>query len=219
MFRKYRSLLIMLLAITLSANILAQETKRDTLGFPVLPLRSGDRCIVCGMELGEEGIVILFKGRRVPLFNHDKLQLFLQDPDIYFRKLQARGALFQEDATAALPLTGGWLGLSFVVLFALIFGGLSVPLALRKGFSPLRWFFIGLLGNVLGFLYLLSRPAEKATELPPGFAKIPETHPPKNCDGCGAELHPSTEECPDCGKQQTSVQESEVKRAGLPVKE
>ena len=73
------------------------------------------------------------------------------------------------------------------------------------------YFFAGLLVNVFGFVFVLTRPA-KSKDVPKGLVKVPDTHAPVACPNCGAANHPSASACTGCGAQLTPVYESEVSK-------
>ena len=56
----------------------------------------GERCIVCEQQIhGHEIVELRYKGRRF-FVAAEMLGEFNGDPDVYFQKLQARSALFDE---------------------------------------------------------------------------------------------------------------------------
>lgn len=220
--KKYPEILFSLVAIffpiLVSASAVSPQT--DTLGFGqsdflTAPVKKGDRCLVCGIPLKEKGMVILYKGRRVPLLNKQMLQQFLKEPDAYFYKLEYNGALFQESAVTEKPMRWEWLLLGLWIASGLVVAALCAGIALRKGQPAAKAFFIGLAANVPGLLYIYLKPQKGKQGLPPGLAKVPSTADPAPCSSCGEPNHPSAVECSNCGARLTPRMESEVKRAGI----
>lgn len=209
-----QTLIILTVAVMANTRDFSGTQPRDSLGYRTVPLKEGDHCLVCGTGLRENGIVILYKGRRVPLLNQRMLEIFLSDPEGYFPKLQPRGALFQESAVASRPMKLGWFFAGLWVAAALFSGALSASLALRKGLSPRRGFFTGLIGNLFGLVYMAARPVKQKVDLPPYFARIPSTAEPVICPACRAYNHPSASQCTSCGIALTPKAEGEVGRAG-----
>lgn len=214
----FRRLLLFILVFSLASAVFGQtqSAKPDTLGYPLLPKQAGDVCIVCGMELGAEGLAILYSGRRVPLYNGENLRIFLNDPDAYFSKLQARGALFDEKAMpAGAPIASGWLYFGMYILSGLFLGGLAAGVALRHRGNTFRALLIGFFFSLPGLIWVILQYKGDGIDLPDGLRKLRDTVDPSRCIGCGAELHPAAEECPGCGQKRQAEMESEVRRAAL----
>ncbi|MCA9771162.1 MAG: zinc ribbon domain-containing protein, partial [Myxococcales bacterium] len=174
--------------------------------------RPGDRCAVCGTPLGPDDVVLLIKGRRVPLMA--KMQKgFLANPDRAFAQLQPKSALFTEPMEAP-RMRSGWFLFGLYVLVGLVFAGLTSYAAVNRGRRPVPWFFAGLAVNVLALLALLTRPrAERVSGLRTGLRKVALTHSPARCPACGFETHPSARRCPGCGGALSPSFESETARA------
>jgi len=194
----------------------AQEEKSNP--YKSVAPQKNERCIICGVELTEEDVVLIVRGRRVPL-NSAMVDSFLNNKDMYFRKLQPKGALFYENLTSGrnAALGGvnlGWFLFGSYILLGLIFGGMSGYAAVSKGLSPIQNFFIGFFLSVIGYLYVKSRPSVAGKgEIPAGLVKVPTTHEPVNCQKCGSENHPSADACSGCGAELKPVIDSEVSRA------
>lgn len=163
----------------------------------------GERCIVCGMRIeGDEIVEVRYKGRtfHVAAKMLDELET---TPDVYFRKLQARSALFDERAMEGRETASGWLLFGGYVLLGLVFGALCAYLAVGRALRPLPWFFAGLVANVVALAVLLTRPRGDAAALPAGIpdglAKVPTTRAPARCPSCGAQNHPAAAACSTCG--------------------
>ncbi|MBI4534815.1 MAG: hypothetical protein HY708_00965 [Ignavibacteriae bacterium] len=177
----------------------------------------GEFCTVCGVPLTENDVALIVRGRRVPL-NNAMVDEFLQHEEKYFAKLQPKGALFQEEAdappgTAQGGISKGWFLFGLCVLVALLFGGMSGYNAISKGLSPIPHFFIGFVFNILGYLYVLSRPRKtKHGEVPSGLVKVPNTSAPVRCPSCGYTNHPSAKKCSACRTPLNPVIESEASR-------
>ncbi len=207
----------MIMAIFLiSGELIARSVsfKADTLGYPLAPVQAGDICLVCGMEIKSDGLAIIYKGRRVPLANGEMLRKFLKEPQRYFYQLQPRGALFHEDTITNLAAKQGWFIFGIWMVLALLSSAITTGIALRKGFSPARWFLTGFLLPVVAVLWALVKPSQKLVELPPHLGKVSTTLAPGVCPQCGEFNHPSATRCTGCGGKLTPSVESEVKRVG-----
>ncbi len=205
-------------SIILSSLILSLLPLQESqLQYRTVPPKENDRCIVCGVPLTEEDVVLIVRGRRVPL-NRAMVDSFMNNKTHYFAKLQPKGALVQEnleapEGTAQGGISFGWFLFGAYVLVALLFAGLSGYHAVSKGLSAIPHFFIGLFLSAFGYLYVLTRPSqvEKDT-IPPGLARVPDTHAPVGCPKCGNENHPSASKCAGCGAELQPLYESEVTR-------
>ncbi len=183
-----------------------------------VPAKSSEICSLCGVRLTSDDVALIVRGRRIPLCQAD-VETFLSNPERYFSNRQPRGALFQEDLSAAPGtaqggISQGWFLFGLLVLSALIFGGLSGYRALSMGLPPLAPFFIGFFLNLPGYLYVFSRPAGQGhSRVPKGLVKVPETLAPAPCPACGEVNHPTARQCPVCGEELHPSQQSEVTRA------
>ena len=172
------------------------------------PQRSlaGRECLLCPSPLGDSDTSVQHKGRTVYL-HAGKCEAHWrdhpEDQDKFFARLQARGALFDENALEASAVNWGWLIFGLYVLLGLVFGALCAYLAVAWGHGPIPWFFFGLFLNVLALIGILARAKGDITGLPAGIPaglrKVPTTRAPSYCDGCGAENHPSAVKCGACG--------------------
>ncbi len=174
-------------------------------GWVVLDQRPGDgeQCLVCRKPVVDEDVFeIRFKGRTF-FVGKPFMGDFEADPARYFARLQARSALFDENALGAnRPMAFGWLGLGGYVLAGLLCSASCAYIAVCKGLTPLPWFFAGLLGNVAGLgLVMFVPPGDTAAlpaGIPAGLAKVPTTRAPVACPSCGTANHPSAGRCADC---------------------
>ena len=186
-------------------------------GYDTTAPATDERCLICNKPLAEDDIVLLVRGRRVPL-KRAMVDSFLHNQEKYFGSLQPKSALFQEEmgAPAGASLSGisyGWFVFGLYVLVALIFAGLSANAAVAKGLSPLSSFFIGLSLTAFGFLYVVTRPpAADAGESPRGLRKVPNTAAPLLCPKCKQSNHPCAASCSSCGYELSPTRESEVTR-------
>lgn len=193
----------------------AQTTSGDTLGYTLLPLKAGDKCLVCGISLDtSNGIAILYKGRRVTLAK-TQIKEFLQFPEKYFVKLQPAGALFAENSLVFDSINWRWLGVGIWIFFALISSALCCIIALKKGLPHVRWFFLGLTGNLVSVFLVLIAPAKAKVNLPPGLKKMPITANPVECPSCGATNHPAARQCLGCGSKLMPLTKSEAEQVNL----
>lgn len=163
----------------------------------------GPACLVCGGPTGDTGLSLRHRGRQVVLHEGDCAAAWEQAPERHFAALQPRAALFDEPARQPRRLSSGWLWLGVAALAGIVCGSACAYVAIGKGRSPHRWFFAGLLGNLAALALLASRRAAGRGQLPQGvpagLRKVPVTHAPARCPGCGAGLHPSASTCPRCG--------------------
>ncbi len=204
-----RSILIFLLIPLLYGEAFPNTDLLKEKGLVVLSTRDGERCLVSGILLDENGVAFIYRGRRVAL-HRDAIGVFTDDPTRYFSKLQPRGALFQEDETWSLGL--GWLFIGVWMTLGLACGATASHLALRKGRSPGFWFAAGVATNLVALATLLTRPASGTPALPLRLAKIPNTSRPIPCPECQAENHPAAKACSSCGASLSPVIESETQR-------
>jgi len=212
----YRFILLLLLHTILLSFAAAQEST-DKTPYKVMPAKPGERCSICDVPLTDQDVALLVRGRRVPL-NHTMVDSFLTNEEKFFAAKQPRGALFSEEMTEqpGVSLGGistGWFLFGSYILIALIFSGLSGYAAVSKGLPPIRYFFIGFVFIVLGYLYVVTRPAlAKKGEIPEGLVKVPTTSAPMACPKCGYGNHPSAKVCSECGNKLQPKLQSEVAR-------
>ncbi|MEE8458314.1 MAG: hypothetical protein V3S08_00490 [Phycisphaerales bacterium] len=188
-------------------------------GWVVLDERPGDgeQCLVCRKRVYDEDVVeIRFKGRTF-FVGKPFMGDFEADPARYFARIQARSALFDENAFATdRPMAYGWLWLGGYVLAGMLCSASCAYIAVCKGLTPLRWFFSGLFGNVAGLGLVMFVPRGDAARLPAGipagFAKVPTTRAPVACPSCGTANHPSATRCADCHKTLTPTVTAETGR-------
>ena len=195
----------------------AQDTTQMAGDYEKVSYNPGEICVVSGKPLVEGDVALIVRGRRVPLC-FSKVDTFLKYQDKYFAAMQPKGALFQEELSApkgaALGgVTSGWFLFGLYVLVALVFAGMSGYSAVSKGLPPIPNFFIGFFLSALGYLYVLTRPAiAPKGEIPAGLVKVPTTHTPVPCSGCGYQNHPSAKQCVGCGGKLEPMLQSEVAR-------
>jgi hypothetical protein len=182
-----------------------------------VPSRPGDICIVCRRPLGTGGVVYLVKGQRIPLHFPSCYEVFVRSPLSFLAALQPHGA-FLGSGGEGQGLSWGWFLAGLYILVGLIFGAGCAHRALHAGRSPAAWFAAGLALNVIGYLWLLTRPKlqiEAAGGMPEGLTKFPRTRAPRPCPTCGRMNHPAATQCGDCGAKLQPVTRSEVDKAGL----
>lgn len=176
----------------------------------------GEQCLVCGQRIfGLDVLELRYKGRTFHVAE-PMMADFQAEPERYFRKLQPRAALFDEEQVRQRPLASGWLVLGLYVLAGLLVGALTAYLAVGRARRPLAWFFGGLAGNVVALAALLALPRGDASALPagvpPGLAKVPTTRSPVTCPACGGSNHPAAARCSTCGAALTPTAEAETAR-------
>jgi len=202
-------------AIPVSSAIADEDKSQAT--YPGVPAKPGEYCTVSGVELTENDVALIVRGRRVPLCR-TQVDTFLHNQEKYFGTMQPKGALFQEsldapESTALGGVSWGWFLFGLYVLVALIFGGMSGYAAVSKGLPPIPHFFIGFFFSALGYMYVLSRPRKvHEGEIPAGLVKVPVTSAPVPCPSCGYTNHPSAQHCAACHAELTPLVQSEVSR-------
>ncbi|MGI9534260.1 MAG: zinc ribbon domain-containing protein [Thermodesulfobacteriota bacterium] len=179
--------------------------------YPRVKVRPGDHCTVSGERLGPDDVALLVDGRRVPL-KKDAVEIFLNNQQKYFSRLQPKSALFTEDMGKPNSLSMGWFLFGIYILIGLIFAALTSHTAVGKGLKPIPWFFIGLLFNALGYLAVITRKSEATGIIPEGFVKVPLTSAPSICPNCGYENHPSAKNCSSCGTGLNPQTTSEIEK-------
>jgi len=176
-----------------------------------VPVRPGDRCVVCGTLLQSGDKVYLVEGQRVGIMPSMEPQL-RSDPWAYLARLKPRGGLFGGEVAPGSRVSDAWLLLGMYVVLGLVFSAVCAHRALNTGQAPIPWFFAGLLFNAFGYLALLLRPAGPQAPVArhAGVVKIPATRDPQACPRCGAENHPAAMNCLHCGARLTPLTDSEV---------
>lgn len=212
LLRRLSRLALLILFGLLPLPIHGAGVSKDVQDYERMPSRMGDRCLVCDKKIDDQGLSILYRGRRVPVADEEMLNTFMEQPDDYFFKLQPRGALFQEDSVLGSGIRVGWLVFGIWVLSSLATGAITSTLALQKGLPAVRWYFTGLIANFLGIVLVLCARPLRTVDLPPGLTKIPTTASPVRCSSCGGENHPSASACALCGARLTPDSTSDVDR-------
>ncbi len=185
--------------------------KDGQLRFHVLEIApgKGEICLVCDHPIDEDQtcVLIQFRGRTVTV-NKVNLEAWRADPNRYFNKLPSRasGALFDEGAVMPDQMGGtpSWVFLivGLYILAGLMMGGACSYVAVSRGHPPMPWFLLGLFINGIAMVMLLSKGQGHAAApagVPSGFKKVPATHTPTPCPGCGATNHPAATSCSGCG--------------------
>jgi len=165
----------------------------------------GTPCLACGRTIREDQqrCVIRRERRRIELHVDHCLESWRDSADRLFGRVQAKGALFDAAATSVLGPRWDVFAFSIYVLVGVVFGALTAYVAVDRGHHPVRWFFAGVLFNVLAFgaILLAGRGRHDAGPegVPPGLRKVPRTRTPRRCDECGTLVHPAADRCPKCG--------------------
>jgi hypothetical protein len=182
-----------------------------------VPHKAGDICALCNQPTDANDPTYMVHGQRVPLHAAE-----MKDPSAasqlkgFLALLQPRGAFIGQSASAELSL--GWFIFGMYFLVGLLFAAMSAHRALNAGYSPISWFFVGLVFSAVGYLFLLTRPKREVLApagIPPGLGKISLTYNPQACPKCGTENHPSAAQCSGCKANLSPQMTSEVARAGL----
>ncbi len=200
-----RLIIVLLLLVhgLIAGNGLSQEPGRAGLPGVERVECDGQICLVCGDAIVGPGLLLVHRGRQVFLCSEACSNAFASSTETYFRRLQPRGALFDEEAwTASGTLNDAWLWLGLYVLAGLLFGAACSYLAVNRGQPATPWFFAGLLVNLLALAAILVWPKKPPGELegiPSGLKKVPLTRAPVLCPACGNENHPAATACLGCG--------------------
>ena len=191
---------------------ITNQIQPDSTTYTYVDIKAGDLCIVCDMPINSEsGIAFLFKGRRVTI-DLAHFKDFIENPEKYFYKLQPNVALYSEGVFNKYQINYGWFVFGLWVLLALVSAAFCVNIAMKKGLSIKKWFYIGLGANIFGLIYLMSQFKNQIVELPEKFGKIPRTETPLICTSCGVYVHPSANKCNSCGNVLKSISESEIRK-------
>ena len=162
---------------------------------------AGEVCLVCRKPVFDENVFELrYRGRTFHVgapFMGD----FEQDPRKYFSRIEARSALFDENATGQRPMAFGWMWLGIYVLAGLLCGAGCAYVAVTKSLAPIPWFVAGLVMNVAALVAVGIYPSGKASPfgVPGGLRKVPMTRAPVSCPACSAPNHPAGARCTGCG--------------------
>ncbi|MBL8840306.1 MAG: hypothetical protein JNL90_02130 [Planctomycetes bacterium] len=191
----------------------AQQRSPPEAGAPA----SAERCIACGGAAS--GTALVHRGRAVALCSPACAAAWDVNHEQLFAEQQARGALFDESATAApdeRSLFSGWFWFGSYVVVGLLAGAAAAYGALSKGLAPLPWLLAGLAFNVFALLRLWRVPRGDLSQvpggMPAGLGKIPLTHAPVACPDCGGMNHPNARACVGCGAARVAAS-SESERA------
>ncbi len=177
----------------------------------------GEVCTVCDQPVKSGDLVYLVDGQRVPVHAGDCDAALRANPQRWLARLRPRGGAFL-GTDARVGLTNAWLYAGLYVLVGLLFAAVCAQRALRAGYSPLTGLLLGLAFNVLGYLFVITRPKRQVKApagVPAGLHKIPTTYKPQPCPWCGGGNHPSATKCASCGSPLAPQIGSEVEKAGL----
>ena len=202
-------ILTVLLFLFFITPSIAQYNAPEKVDYPRVEVRPGDHCTVSGKPLGPGDVCLLVDGRRVPL-KKEAVDIFLNNQEKYFSKLQPKSALFTESMGQQKALSMGWFVFGIYILVGLFFGALTSHAAVGKGLRPIPWFFGGLIFNALGYLAVIMKKSEAVKDVPAGFAKVPLTSAPSICPECGYENHPTAKICSGCGIALNPKETSEI---------
>jgi len=166
--------------------------------------KDGETCIVCNSKLDSTDLAFVVDGQRVGIARGMEDE-FLSNPLKYLTALRPEGQ-FSGRSTGSMRNVYFWGGV--FVLAGLLFGGACAHMALAKGRSGWRWFFLGFFFSAPACLALAVK--ENGPAVPTGLSKIPATRDPVACPGCGAANHPAAAKCSDCGATLEPSAPSEV---------
>ncbi len=191
---------LLLVSLTVPASPLLAQPSAEEQGLTILERRQGqgEQCLVCGQGIhGKEIVEVRYKGRTFHIAA-GMLEEFVATPETYFRNLEPRSGLFDEQAMPLATMSKGWLYLGLYVVIGLVFAALCGYLAIGRGLAPLPWFFAGLAGNVAALVLLLLTPRGDPKGVPAGLAKVNLTALPRQCPACSAMNHPAAAACSAC---------------------
>jgi len=200
--------------LLMAGSLLASEPNLPS-RYSIAAAKPGERCVVCRTPLSGSDVAIIFKGRRIPVMK-SMAAAVLNDPEAYFKNMEAKGALFQETPSGATQagVSPGWFLVGLYVVAALIFAGLSAATAVAKGLPPISSFFVGFGLSVFGYLYVLARPSRIDSHRVAGLEKVPVTQSPLTCPQCGNTNHPAAASCAACHVALLPQGRSDLQRIG-----
>ena len=202
---------LILFILLIPVMIFASQSSIDTSDIKYIDIKAGDMCIVCDMEIdANSGIGFLFEGRRVTI-DVKHFSDFINNPEKYFYKLQAKVALYDE-GSLTFKTGYGWFIVGLWILLALVSAALSANIAMKRCLNPIKWFYTGLIFSLFGLIYLILNAKNISIKLPEKFGKIAITDAPVMCQNCNTFNHPCADKCNNCGSKLQSTSESEVKK-------
>jgi len=202
------------IGVVLAAAAPGQDsTGLDRLGQRVTP-RPDEICFLCNEPLHKGDVVYQIDGQRMPVHLGACDDELRAEPDRWLVKLKARGAFLSAPADRQ-RLAKLWFYAGLYILAGLAFAALSAHRALHSGRRPAVWFAVGLVLNVLAYVWLLTRPRGTGLEptgVPSGLRKVATTWEPQPCPACGHANHPSAQQCLGCGARLEPKFASETSR-------
>ncbi|MCP5113322.1 MAG: hypothetical protein GY953_21020 [bacterium] len=172
-----------------------------------LPVHDSETCVVCSREVAASGAAYLVGGQRIAVCQQCQ-PAFEAAPGAHIARLRPNSMIF--GAQTQSYLDDAWIWLGILILTGILFGGLSAHLAVRKGRPPLKSFLLGFFFSVPAYAFLLLKPASEDKAAPAGMRKVPLTHDPAACPGCGNGNHPAAVRCSSCGAELTAHTASEA---------
>jgi hypothetical protein len=177
-------------------------------------------CILCGKLHWGGDHTVAYKGREIALCSAECAGEFEKHRkegtlDPITAKIEPRAALFQEDSNSKARLSDVYFAVGFYVLLGLVCGGLASYVAVQKGLPGGKAFALGLAANVIGLVYVWTRPSREMPFTSAGLTKIPSTRDEQPCPNCERSNHPSARTCIACGSALEPGAPSEVRLAGL----
>lgn len=177
-------------------------------------------CLVCEKTHSTSQHTAEYKGMRIPLCSSDCMTEFERRRlagtlDSITSKIEPRTALFQEDSNPKVGLSKLYFLVGLYVLLGLICGGVAAFVAVQKGLPGGSAFALALAFNILGLVFVMTRPAREMPFTSRGLDKIPSTRDGIICPQCGRANHPSAQACIACRAKLSPLIPSEVQLAGL----
>jgi hypothetical protein len=212
---KLKSITILLFILLINnQNSIAFDnpTQIDSTKYTYVDIKAGDLCIVCDMPINAEtGIAFLFNGRRVTI---DVMHFtdFIKNPEKYFYKLQPNAALYNDEILDIIKMNYRWLIFGLWILMALVSSAFAVNISMKKGLNIKKWFYVALITNIFGLIYLILKAKTESMILPEKLGKITLTNPPAICPNCAVYNHPSANKCNSCGMSLNSTLKPETQK-------
>ncbi len=180
--------------------------------------KPGEYCSLCYEQIHASDLVYVVWGQRVGVHAGSEDQDFRADPKKWIAHLRPGGAFLGVEGALDTPqqaLSDVWFAGGFYVLLGLVFGAMCAQKAFHSGYSPGRWFAMGMVLNVLAYIALALKPKREVSAvagIPDGLRKVAATLAPMPCPGCGATNHPSAVKCLGCGAALQPQMLSEVEK-------
>jgi len=168
------------------------------------------RCIVCGIDRATAEHSELHRGTLIPVCEVCVTD-YHADRARWVAEVQPRAALFHDDYDERASVRYGVFLAGLWLTVGLICGAAAGGIAVQRGHPAWPYVLAGVVGNVLGLAWALTRPRMDLPLAPVGL-KVPSTRPPVPCPTCGRGNHPAASGCAGCGATLAASAPSEVSR-------